>query len=91
MGYLNNLKKRLIKKEWGQAIELLNLFKHHCPNEFEEWKKTGSHVLLRDSCQKFKSWAMYKNSIRHLPFENDVEAIGACWKPTIKENNESPY
>ncbi len=91
MGYLNNLKKRLINKEWGEAIGLLNLFHRHCPNEFEEWKKTGSHVLLRDSCQQFKSWAMYRNKNRPLPFENDVDAIGSCWRPLEKENNDKPY
>ena len=91
MGWLNNLKNRLIKRGWGDAIELLNLFQKHCPKEFEEWKKTGSHILIRDSCEQFKSWAMYRNQNRPLPFENDIEAIGACWRPANKENNESPY
>lgn len=88
MGYLNNLKKRLIRNGWGEAIELLNLFKKHCPKEFEEWKKTGSYILLRDSCQQFKGWAMYRNQNRPLPFENDVDAIGACWMPNQDDNSD---
>jgi len=82
MGYLSNLRKRLINNDWGHAIELLNLFYKHCPNEFEEWKKTGSTVLLRDSCKQFKGWAMYRNQTRPMPFDNDWLAIDSCWKKT---------
>lgn len=78
MGFRNNLKSRLIKKGWGEAIELFNCFEKHCPKEFEEWKKSGDTILLRDSCEKFRNWAIYNSRTGNLPFENDVYAIDAC-------------
>ena len=85
MAWLNNLKKRLINNECGHAIDLLNLFHRHCPNEFEEWKKTGSTVLLRDSCQRFKDWGVCRNKTRPMPFDNDWMAIDSCWTKPIKK------
>ena len=88
MGWLNNLKSRLIKRGWGKAIELLNVFKKHCPEEFEEWKKSGSTVLLKQSCLKFKSWHIYKHRSDNLPFENDVDAIDSCWRKLVGGNDD---
>lgn len=85
MGWLNNLKSRLIKNGWGNSIELLNLFQKHCPLEFAEWKKTGSTILLKQSCLKFKMWSIYNTRTDNIPFENDIDAIDSCWTKPIKE------
>lgn len=85
MGWLNNLKSRLIKKGWGDAIELLNTFKRQSPLEFEEWKQSGSTVYLKQSCFRFRMWSMYNHRKDPLPFENDVDAIDSCWTKPNKD------
>lgn len=87
MGWLNNLKSRLIKNGWGNAIELLNYFKRFSPLEFEEWKKTGSTILLKQACWKFRMSSIYNHRTDKLPFENDVDAIDSCYTKPKKEVN----
>jgi len=88
MGWLNNLKSRLIKAGKSDSINLLNSIKKLHPREFEEWKKTGSHIILYTVCNRYAHYSIYYDFDK---LENDVEAIGNCWRPPIKENNESPY
>lgn len=88
MGWLNNLKSRLIKNGWGNAIELLNTFQRQSPLEFEAWKQSGSTVYLKTSCERFRNWSLYKHRTDPLPFENDVDAIDSCWKKPNKEETQ---
>lgn len=89
MAWLNNLKSRLIKNGWGDAIQLLNTFHRQSPLEFEAWKQSGSTIYLIKSCERFRDWAMYRNNkTRPLPFENDVDAIDTCWTKPIKEQTK---
>ena len=69
------MKSHLLKRDWGEAIELLDCLTKHEPEGLGKWLKSGSTIQLRRPCERFRDWSIYQQRLDPMPFENDVQAI----------------
>jgi hypothetical protein len=73
------LKTALLKAGWGDAIVLLDCLIKHEPAKLEKWVKSGSTVVLKDACWRFRTWSIYSHRLDPMPFDNDVYALDAAF------------
>jgi len=69
------LKTSLIKRGWGDAIELLDCLIRLENKKYKKWLKTKSTLDLRAACERFRNWSIYDQRKGPLPFDNDVYAL----------------
>ena len=69
------LKTFLLKRGWGEAINLLDCLVRCNPDGFDEWARNKSTTYLRRICEPYKGWSIYHQRNDPLPFDNDVCAL----------------
>lgn len=74
---ITEIKTALIKRGWGEAIELLDCVAKHNPAGLAEWLRTKSTTYLMQICEPFRNWSIYGQRNTPLPFDNDVYALDA--------------
>jgi hypothetical protein len=75
---INKIKKVLIARGDGDAIELLNCMATHNPEKTAKWLKTKSTLDLKEAANKFEGWSIYNHRTSPLPFFNDVAALDSA-------------
>ena len=80
---LASLKACLIRKGWGDAIELLDIIKDHDQviygsSDFTNWLRDGGTLKLMNIVRPYKGLPMYEKRTGPLPFDNDFAALDAA-------------
>lgn len=74
-----DIKRELIRRGSGKAIELLETMSKLNPERFAKWLKTGGTIELRKIAAPYKNYSIYDQRNDRLPFFNDVCEIDSVW------------
>lgn len=85
---LTTIKSHLLKRDWGDAITLLEYVAKINPVGLSEWLKSKDTVILMEICEPFRNWSMYDQRLDPMPFDNDVLALDASISHLMTKDNQ---